>query len=112
MGYWALEIILDKGRLDFVIACAISFTAAVEMGSFQSSGDVDRRIADLHPRLFDMASLIPSAFRPFRLALIQLATTADKQSNLRRARALVKEACTNGANVVVLPVRPLSNPFR
>jgi len=80
-------------------------------GSFPWSGDVDRRIADLHPRLFDMASLIPSAFRPFRLALIQLATTADKQSNLRRARALVKEACTNGANVVVLPVR-LSNPFR
>lgn len=49
-------------------------------------------------------SLIPAAFRPFRLALIQLATTADKQANLRRARLLVKEACTNGANVVVLPV--------
>ena len=55
-----------------------------------------------------MASLIPAAFRPFRLALIQLATTADKQNNLRRARALVKEACTNGANVVVLPVRSFS----
>jgi omega-amidase len=51
-----------------------------------------------------MASLIPPAFRPFRLALIQLATSADKQSNLRRARQLVKEACSNGANVVVLPV--------
>ena len=51
-----------------------------------------------------MASLIPAAFRPLRLALIQLATTADKQANLRRARNLVKEACTNGANLVVLPV--------
>jgi omega-amidase len=55
-----------------------------------------------------MTSLIPVAFRPFRLALIQLATCADKQSNLRRARQFVKEACANGANLVVLPV-PLSN---
>ena len=52
-----------------------------------------------------MTSLIPTAFRPFRLALIQLVTSADKWSNLRRARQLVKEACSNGANVVVLPVR-------
>ena len=51
-----------------------------------------------------MTSLIPALFRPFRLALIQLATTADKEVNLRRARALVKEACSKGANVVVLPV--------
>jgi len=54
-----------------------------------------------------MSALIPAAFRPLRLALIQLATTADKQTNLRRARALVKEASQNGANVVVLPVRIL-----
>src|SRR5271156_2986551 len=51
-----------------------------------------------------MSSLIPTVFRPLRLALIQLATTADKQFNLQRASLLVKEACTNGANVVVLPV--------
>lgn len=51
-----------------------------------------------------MTSLIPAAFRPFRLALIQLTTTADKQANLRRASLLVKEACSKGANVVVLPV--------
>jgi predicted amidohydrolase len=51
-----------------------------------------------------MTSLVPAAFRPLRLALIQLATTADKQANLRRARSLVKEATTKGANVVVLPV--------
>jgi omega-amidase len=49
-------------------------------------------------------SLIPATFRPFRLALIQLATTADKTANLRRARTLVKEASTKGANVIVLPV--------
>ena len=54
-----------------------------------------------------MTSLIPATFRPLRLALIQLATTVDKQSNLRRAHLLVKEACTNGANVVVLPVHAL-----
>jgi hypothetical protein len=58
-----------------------------------------------------MASLIPAAFRPFRLALIQLATSADKQGNLRQARALVKEACSNGANVVVLPVWRLLVPM-
>jgi hypothetical protein len=55
-----------------------------------------------------MTSLIPAAARPFRLALIQLATTKDKQLNLRRARTLVREACQNGANVVVLPVDPLA----
>jgi hypothetical protein len=49
-------------------------------------------------------SLIPATFRPFRLALIQLAITADKTANLRRARTLVKEASTKGANVIVLPV--------
>jgi len=54
-----------------------------------------------------MPSLVPTAFRPFRLALVQLATTADKQTNLHRARNLVTEACTNGANVVVLPVPTL-----
>ena len=51
-----------------------------------------------------MTNLIPAAFRPFRLALVQLATTGDKQANLRRASLLVKEACSKGANVVVLPV--------
>jgi hypothetical protein len=51
-----------------------------------------------------MNGLVPAAFRPLRLALVQLATTADKQTNLRRARFLVKEATTKGANVVVLPV--------
>ena len=53
----------------------------------------------------NMGSLVPAAFRPFRLALIQLATTADKKANLSRARTLVREACSNGANVVVLPVQ-------
>lgn len=61
-------------------------------------------LADHNGCVTESMSLIPAAFRPFRLALIQLATTADKQANLRRARLLVKEACTNGANVVVLPV--------
>ena len=49
-------------------------------------------------------SLIPATFQPFRLALIQLATTADKALNLRRARKLVTEAAANGAKVIVLPV--------
>jgi hypothetical protein len=57
-----------------------------------------------------MTSLIPAAFRPLRLALIQLATTADKTANLSRARVLVKEACSNGANVVVLPVNDPIDP--
>ena len=49
-------------------------------------------------------TLIPSAFQPLRLALIQLATTADKRANLLRTRKLVEKACGNGANVIVLPV--------
>ncbi|KAF2751586.1 carbon-nitrogen hydrolase [Sporormia fimetaria CBS 119925] len=38
-----------------------------------------------------------------KLALIQLATTADKTANLTRARAKVLEASRAGANIVVLP---------
>ncbi|CAO3677423.1 unnamed protein product [Umbelopsis ramanniana] len=39
----------------------------------------------------------------FKLALVQLAVTADKKHNLKHARAKVLEASDNGANVVVLP---------
>ncbi|KAI9287002.1 carbon-nitrogen hydrolase [Umbelopsis sp. AD052] len=40
---------------------------------------------------------------PFKLALVQLAVTADKDKNLKHARAKVLEASKNGANIVVLP---------
>lgn len=39
----------------------------------------------------------------FRLALVQLAVTASKQDNLTRAAKLIKEAASNGANIVALP---------
>ncbi|MBN3299520.1 NIT2 amidase, partial [Amia calva] len=39
----------------------------------------------------------------FRLALVQLHVSAVKTDNLRRARALVKEAAGQGAKVVTLP---------
>lgn len=38
-----------------------------------------------------------------KLALVQLATTADKPQNLRNARTKVLEATRAGANIVVLP---------
>lgn len=41
--------------------------------------------------------------KPLKLALIQLATGADKAANLSRARSKVLEAASNGANLVVLP---------
>ncbi|KAI8926402.1 carbon-nitrogen hydrolase [Entophlyctis helioformis] len=41
--------------------------------------------------------------RSFRLALVQLSVTANKQTNLARARQLVLQAAKEGANVVVLP---------
>jgi predicted amidohydrolase len=41
--------------------------------------------------------------QPLKLALVQLATGADKAANLARARSKVLEASSQGANVVVLP---------
>lgn len=50
-----------------------------------------------------MASLVPRTFRPFRLALCQIAGSADKQRNLDTARRAVLDGAARGANVVVLP---------
>ncbi|OZJ04669.1 Hydrolase [Bifiguratus adelaidae] len=44
-----------------------------------------------------------STFKPFKLALVQLAVGADKQKNVAHAREKVLEASKAGANVVVLP---------
>lgn len=41
--------------------------------------------------------------KPLKLALVQLASGADKFANLSRARSKVLEATSNGANIVVLP---------
>jgi predicted amidohydrolase len=41
--------------------------------------------------------------QPLKLALIQLASTADKAHNLAHARTKVLEAAHNGARIVVLP---------
>jgi hypothetical protein len=48
----------------------------------------------------------------FKLALVQLAVTADKEHNLKHARTKVLEASANGANVVVLPVKSKQKPVR
>lgn len=48
----------------------------------------------------------------FKLALVQLAVTADKKHNLKHARAKVLEASDNGANVVVLPVKSKQKSVR
>ncbi|KAG0377650.1 hypothetical protein BGX24_005719 [Mortierella sp. AD032] len=40
---------------------------------------------------------------PCKLALIQLAVTADKEANLANARTHVLEAASKGANLIVLP---------
>ena len=39
-----------------------------------------------------------------RIALIQLAVGADKLANLQRAAAKIKEAASNGAQLIALPV--------
>ncbi|RKP24226.1 carbon-nitrogen hydrolase [Syncephalis pseudoplumigaleata] len=44
-----------------------------------------------------------SLFRPFRLALVQLAVGPHKAANLARARERVQEAARHGAQVVCLP---------
>ena len=41
--------------------------------------------------------------KPLKLALVQLASGADKSANLSRARSKVLEATSKGANIVVLP---------
>ncbi|OQO11816.1 hypothetical protein B0A48_03543 [Cryoendolithus antarcticus] len=41
--------------------------------------------------------------KPLKLALVQLATGADKAANLAHARSKVLEATSKGANLVVLP---------
>ncbi|KAI9761290.1 MAG: hypothetical protein M4579_001080 [Chaenotheca gracillima] len=47
-----------------------------------------------------MASLLK---KPFKLALVQLATGPDKSVNLSRARSKVLEASRSGASLIVLP---------
>jgi len=44
-----------------------------------------------------------STMNKFRLALIQLAVTANKSENLRRATQFIAEAASKGAHVVALP---------
>ncbi|KAF8934270.1 putative nitrilase family protein [Dissophora ornata] len=44
-----------------------------------------------------------SAAKPCKLALIQLAVTADKDANLANARTHVLQAASNNANLIVLP---------
>jgi len=43
----------------------------------------------------------------FKFAAIQLAVTADKESNLKNAADKIKEAASNGAKVISLPVSTL-----
>jgi len=42
-------------------------------------------------------------FQAFKIALVQLAVSASKSDNLKRAVKLVKEASEKGAKVVALP---------
>ncbi|KAG0260656.1 hypothetical protein BG011_001719 [Mortierella polycephala] len=50
-----------------------------------------------------MASSFSTNVKPCKLALIQLAVTADKNANLTNARTHVLEAASHGANLIVLP---------
>ena len=45
-----------------------------------------------------------SGLSKFRLGLVQMLVGADKTANLVRAAKLVKEAASNGAQVIALPV--------
>mmetsp|Transcript_13847 Transcript_13847/g.26602 ORF Transcript_13847/g.26602 Transcript_13847/m.26602 type:complete len:197 (+) Transcript_13847:45-635(+) len=50
-----------------------------------------------------MASSASVDPEPFKLALCQLQVTADKEENITSATKAVKEAASNGANIIVLP---------
>lgn len=51
-----------------------------------------------------MTSSVLAPASKFKLALIQLLGSPDKQANLERARGKILEAARHGAQVVVLPV--------
>ena len=53
--------------------------------------------------------LFLSGLRKFRLGLVQMAVGADKAANLVRAASLVKEAASNGAQVIALPVGSIAD---
>lgn len=46
-----------------------------------------------------------SATANFKFAAIQLAVTADKSKTLDHARQLIRDAASQGAQIVSLPVR-------
>lgn len=50
-------------------------------------------------------STMTNSAKTCKLALIQLAVSADKDANLANARTHVLEAASKGANLIVLPVR-------
>jgi len=41
--------------------------------------------------------------KTFKMALIQMEVQKDKAANVLKAKNMIKEAATSGANVVVLP---------
>lgn len=51
-------------------------------------------------------SLPKILFKPFRLALVQMAVGSDKTANVKWASERVAQAAKAGANLVVLPVSP------
>ena len=52
--------------------------------------------------------IAPPGLSKFRLGMVQMLVGADKAANLVRAAKLVKEAASNGAQVVALPVSVLN----
>ncbi|WBW71591.1 mitochondrial omega-amidase [Schizosaccharomyces osmophilus] len=49
------------------------------------------------------ASLVPKDFRPFRIGLVQLASTANKDETLKNTCSQISKAVQNGSKMVVLP---------
>ncbi len=52
-----------------------------------------------------------SGLRKFRLALVQLAVSADKAANITRAEGMVRKAAQSGAKIVSLPVNHFYKPL-
>lgn len=57
----------------------------------------------IRPVDFQSTTMAKLLKKPLKLALVQLATGADKSANLARARNKVLEATSKGAHIVVLP---------
>lgn len=87
--------------LFFLFLCNYVFSEIME----RSASPEASFFSSPRPHLPRQRSMSNSAQTTFKFAGIQLAVGSDKTNNVENARAKIKEAAAEGANVIALPVR-------